>query len=392
MAPRKRTFERTHPWIEFRLDLRRLRPRSWLLLGEALSKAEHIAGVPLLPSAQRQLHSLYLTKGIQATTAIEGNTLTEEQVARRLRGDLDLPPSREYLGREVDNIQVACKQIGEAVLDARGGDLSLETVCNYTRLVLQGLPAAAEVKPGQIRQHSVGVGPYLGPPAEDCRFLLARMCEWLGPDFPQVEGSRLATGLLKAILAHLYIAWIHPFADGNGRTARLVEFHLLLAAGAPAAAAHLLSNHYNQTRSEYYRQLQRSHEAEDGVTEFLAYALLGFVDGLRDQIRFIQAQQLGVHWINYVHSAFRQQDTAAGHRRRRLVIDLSAHPEGIEISAVRRLTARLAEAYATKTDKTVRRDLNALEGRGLIEIKDKRVRARTELMLAYFSPTVEPST
>lgn len=60
--------------------------------------------------------------------------------------------------------------------------------------------------------------------------------------------------ILKAIAAHLYLAWIHPF-DGNGRTARLMELRLLLAAGVTTPATHLLSNHYNLTRGEYYRQL-----------------------------------------------------------------------------------------------------------------------------------------
>ena len=32
---------------------------------------------------------------------------------------------------------------------------------------------------------------------------------------------------MSALLAHLYIAWIHPFADGNGRTARLLEYLIL---------------------------------------------------------------------------------------------------------------------------------------------------------------------
>jgi Fic family protein len=39
--------------------------------------------------------------------------------------------------------------------------------------------------------------------------------------------------ILKAILAHLCLAWIHPFGDGNGRTARLVEFQILIFPGCP---------------------------------------------------------------------------------------------------------------------------------------------------------------
>jgi hypothetical protein len=74
--------------------------------------------------------------------------------------------------------------------------------------------------------------------------------------------------ILKAMVAHLYLAWTHPFGDGNGRTARLIEFHILLSAGVPSPAAHLFSNHYNQTRAEYYRQLDRA--SKSGGHPFLS--------------------------------------------------------------------------------------------------------------------------
>ncbi|MCE2490059.1 MAG: Fic family protein [Anaerolineae bacterium] len=70
-------------------------------------------------------------------------------------------------------------------------------------------------------------------------------------------GSRNAkqAGVLKAIIAHVYIAWIRPFADCNGRTARLLESRLLCQAELPQSAANLLSPHYYCTRPAYYRRL-----------------------------------------------------------------------------------------------------------------------------------------
>ena len=55
-------------------------------VGEAVSKIEHIAGVPLEPESARALHEVYLAKGALATTAIEGNTLSEEEVREHLKG------------------------------------------------------------------------------------------------------------------------------------------------------------------------------------------------------------------------------------------------------------------------------------------------------------------
>jgi hypothetical protein len=91
-----RTYEKTHTWLKFKLDLRQAGYKVWLLLGEAQSKCEHIAGVPLRPGVAERLHSVYLAKGALATTAIEGNTLSEEEALDRIEGKLKLPPSKEH--------------------------------------------------------------------------------------------------------------------------------------------------------------------------------------------------------------------------------------------------------------------------------------------------------
>ena len=77
-----RTFERTHPWISFRCDLGKAGAELWLSLGEAASKCEHISRVPLRPATAEMLQQLYLAKGAAATTAIEGNSLSEAEVLK----------------------------------------------------------------------------------------------------------------------------------------------------------------------------------------------------------------------------------------------------------------------------------------------------------------------
>ena len=92
-----RTFEQTHPWISFRCDLGKAGAELWLSLGEASSKCEHISRVPLSPATAQALHQLYLAKGAAATTAIEGNTLSEEEVLKAVKGKLVVSPSKQYL-------------------------------------------------------------------------------------------------------------------------------------------------------------------------------------------------------------------------------------------------------------------------------------------------------
>lgn len=360
-----------------------------MLLGEAASKCEHIAGVPLQPETAKRLHQLYLAKGAAATTAIEGNTLTEDEVLKRIEGKLDLPPSKEYLGQEVDNIVKACNQIVKGLAEGHGV-LTLERVKDFNRQVLNGLTLDKDVVPGEIRTYSVLVGNvYRGAPAADCESLLRRLCDWLaGPDFQVPEnlnhvGIETIYAVLKAIVAHVYLAWIHPFGDGNGRTARLVEYALLVAAGVPQPACHLLSNHYNQTRSRYYQQLDRASKSGGDLLPFIEYAVQGFVDGLREQLNAVRAQQWTVSWVNYVHDIFRDKETTTHRRQRHLLLDLSLETGCVPVAKAGEVTPRVAKDYASRTSRTLLRDLRELEHLGLIERTPQGVRARREIILAF---------
>lgn len=384
-----RTYEKTHPWLVFSLDLSRLVYTTWLLLGEAVSKIEYIAGVPLAPEAAQKLHSVYLAKGVLATTAIEGNTLTEDEVREHLAGRLKLPPSRQYLGREIDNIIDACNRIGAAVISDQSGSITVDEICEYNRLVLRDLPLQEGVVPGALRTHSVMVGSYRAVPAEDCEFLLHKFCEWLtGLDLP--AGLEQPYSILAAVAAHLYFVWIHPFGDGNGRTARLIEFRYLLQAGFPTPAAHLLSNFYNLTRTEYYRRLDEVGRSGGDMTGFIAYAVQGLVDQLREQLKVIRDLQLDTVWENYVYKRLGGGSPAVI-RQRKLVLDLSAIEENdgwVPVSGIQDLSARLAREYANKSQKTLTRDLNALVENGLVERQGRRVRANKRLILAFIPARV----
>ncbi|MDI9388460.1 MAG: Fic family protein [Synergistota bacterium] len=387
----QREYKRTHPWIAFSLDLTNASYRLWMLLGEAQSKCRHISGVPLRPGDAEKLHKLFLVRGARATTAIEGNTLTEDEVRRIVDDDLQLPPSRAYLKREVENIVSACNAIASGVSspEQSGSDLTVEEILDYNSVVLENLPLKEDIVPGEIRTFPVVAGGYRGAPAQECRLLLEKLCIWLNdPDsFHLGERNKIAAGLLKAVIAHLYLVWIHPFGDGNGRVARLLEFRLLLEAGAPSPAAHLFSNHYNDTREEYYRHLELSWRKSDGVLSFLEYALEGFVDQLEDQIVQIRHSQIEGAWENYIHTQF--ADTAPEKRRKKMLLALSAEKGPVPKNRVLLLDTELASMYEGKTMKTVARDLSDLEKRGLIVEEKNLVRPAKERMLAFL-PVLKP--
>lgn len=358
-----------------------------MLLGDACSKCEYIAGIPLLPETAERLHRVYLERGARATTAIEGNTLSEEEVARLARGELDLPPSREYLGIEVRNILDACNDMLEDLRKGSTLTLDVDRVKALNGQVFRNLEMDDDAVAGDMRSHEVGVARYRGAPAKDCEYLITRLCQWLNEMEFDLGHSKLAAPIVKAIVSHLYLAWIHPFIDGNGRTARLVEFQILLNSGVPSPAAHVLSNHYNDTRSEYYRRLDRSSRISTGPAEFLVYSLQGFVDGLTAQVEEIKAQIWKDIWTNYVHAQFASRDGVADARRRHLVLDLSEHDDPVPRSSMRTLTPRLAEAYLNRTGKTITRDINSLKEMGLIRQTKEGIATNKERVLSFLPVT-----
>jgi Fic family protein len=375
-------YRETHGWIDFKFDFNKIDPKTWLQLGQIQAKCAQISGIPMLPSVADQMHQLFLAKGALATTAIEGNTLTEDEVLRLLSGELHLPASKEYLATEIQNILDAMVLIADRILNNEPSELRPDDIKNYNQMVLKDLATKEEVVPGEYRSYDVRVLAYKGAPPEDVPYLVKALCDWLNSwDVP--AHLKIAAGILKAIIAHVYIAWIHPFGDGNGRTARLIEMQILLALGFPTPTTHLLSNHYNQTRSEYYRYLDMTSKREHGLHYFIAYALQGFLDNLDEQIRLIEAQQLAVHWQSYVHSLFRNRDSKPDIRKRQLVLDLSQKPEPVPLAELRHVSPRIAEAYAGKTDKTVQRDISELVGMGLVIRTPGGIQANTEIMRAF---------
>lgn len=376
----------THGYIDFTLDLHRLRADVWVLLGEAMSKAQRVGRSLLSPEVAGELLQVYLTKGALATTAIEGNTLSEAEARAVIEETLRLPPSKEYLGQEIRNVVEACNAIKDDLLAEPGLDLTPARIKRYNESILKGLEVEDHVAPGEFRDMTVVVGAYRAPAARDVGALVADMCDWLnGPAFVAPDDRvelRAPLTIVKAIVAHLYLVWIHPFGDGNGRTARLIELQILLQSGFPMPTCQLLSNHYNATRSAYYRELHRAGETGQPY-DFIAYAVEGFRDGLRDQLDAIWAQETRDRWRSFVHEQFGEVRSDADRRRVKLVLALSDQPQPTPRAGLRRLTPELAELYAGKTDKTLTRDLNAIRGLGLIRSTASGWEAAREQILAY---------
>ncbi|MGE3844276.1 MAG: Fic family protein [Vicinamibacterales bacterium] len=323
-----------------------------------------------------------MKKGAQATTAIEGNTLSDAEVEKVARGD-SLPPSKQYQEREVRNILDAMNHLLKAVADDGSTPLiTPELIKDLHSRVGRELGEHFDAIPGRFREDERIVGPYRCPRHEDVPRLVDRLCAWLPQEFGFASGRQsFREAVIQAVVSHVYLEWIHPFGDGNGRTGRLLEFYILLRAGNPDIASHILSNFYNETRAEYYRQLDRASKERD-LTAFVRYAVQGYHDGLVECLETIGGSVLELAWKALVHDKFEN----VPHRKanvmiRRRKVALNMPPDRalspIEIAV---LTPQLTRQYAALSARTLLRDLEYLQELHLVKESRGKYQIRVSLL------------
>lgn len=355
-------FLKDFPHISFREDWNIPADVQYALGGcEAIVQA--LRYLPLAPSVRAKMLEVSLVKGAMATTAIEGNTLTEEEVLAIHEGRSSIPQSRKYLEHEVRNVLDALNAIQKEVVESHAiSPVTPDMIRAFNAQVGKELGSAFESVPGEFRPCEVVVGTYRAPDHRAVKWLIERMCDWLRREFSYEQESRpeFANGVIEAIVAHVYLVWIHPFADGNGRTARLLEFYLLLRGGLPNTCAHILSNHYNKTRSEYYRQLSAAGRTRD-LTEFIRYAVMGLRDGLAEVLEVAQRHQIESCWRNYVYDRLDGERLTRGVHKRyaRLLTNMDVFSTYTRES-LQNASTEVAVMYGKIAKGTLLRDIRAL--------------------------------
>lgn len=374
----------TYPHISFNRNSWRLSDDAWRLMGECEAYAQAITNTPILPHYYTDLMKVSLLKGAQSTTAIEGNTLSEEEIERVIAGE-DLPPSQGYQQKEVKNVVDALNEILIKMMDGEVNQLvSKELLLHFHKQIGKDLGESFAAIPGRFRNNEVTVGKYRCPDHRDVVPLIERLCSWMKDEFSfGSTRQEFHNVLIQAIVCHVYIEWIHPFSDGNGRTGRLVEFYILLRGGNPDIGSHILSNYYNQTRPQYYHYLDKA--AKDcSLTEFIEYALLGFRDGLLNKLKEIQKSQFENTWQRHIYDTFDNMKDAKRNevfrRQRKLALKLPLNTD-FQLEEVPDLSIALAKIYGQVSTKTIQRDLRILENNGIIRRNKKIYRANTETIM-----------
>jgi Fic family protein len=352
------------------------------MLGQCVAYTKAISNTPIMPQFYDELMRLALRKGAQATTAIEGNTLSDEEIAKLQEGQ-KLPPSKEYQEIEVRNILDAFNELlVETVYDNKEQLITPELLLRFHRLVGQNLGEHFNAIPGRFRNNDVVVGTYRCPDHRDVLPLIEKYCQWLRSEFKYEEGKQMFSDIIiQSIVAHVYLEWIHPFGDGNGRTGRLIEFYILSRGGNPDITLHILSNHYNNTRPEYYRQLEKASKSRS-LTEFIEYALTGFRDGLQQTLEKIQASQLLNAWQKFVYDKFDEIEIGQKQvfkRRRTLGLEIPIDKK-FSFEDIPELNIKLARLYSNISSKTLERDLEELIKHEIILLQDSKYFANISVL------------
>ncbi len=363
-------------------------PSAYFMLGECNALIKAITNTPIRPDYLKTLREFALNKGAQATTAIEGNTLSIEDIEKIQRGT-KLPPSKQYLQIEVKNILDAFNQILEKVVVKK--EILLITpdlIKSFHKMVGNNLGDHFQAIPGRFRNNEVVVGAYKAPDHQYVDGLVDELCVWLRKEFHFENNQSFSDAILQAIVTHIYIAWIHPFSDGNGRTARLLEFYLLLRAGVPDIASHVLSNFYNITRSEYYRQIDNATRKRN-ITDFINYALQGFRDGLNEVLETIQENQLLITWRNYIFNIFEKKMTVgrtrqANKRRRNLVLEIP-YDKYLSEDEIHNLKAWIIQDYSKLSARSFQRDIDELIELDLVDSQNNSYRAKIDVLKKFMA-------
>ena len=253
---------------------------------EAVKQA--FVSLPLTPQMLAHLRETARLFSTHYSTMIEGNRLTQEQVANVIEKGQHFP-GRERDQFEVKGYYAALDEVEH--IAKRGSPITEAIIQKLHALVVGG--GITQVKPTPYRDgqnvirdsRSQGIV-YMPPEAKDVPGLMKQLVAWISrkDDLPIP---------VRAGLAHYQFATIHPYYDGNGRTARLLTTLILHLKGYGLKGLYALEEYYARNLNAYYEALTvgSSHNyymgrAEADVTKWIVY----FIEGMAEAFEKVRDQ------------------------------------------------------------------------------------------------------
>ncbi len=242
-------------------------------IGQIAAARELILHSPFVPKWEVSLRREAIIRSAHSSTAIEGNKLSLEQVS-------DLAQGREVMAtrkdkQEVLNYLSVLKDLSELT---DGNSVSEKDILSIHKKVTQDTLENPSDS-GVYRTRYVVVGNRITgkvtfrPPAnEHVPGLVNDLVEWL-----RSSQAKALDPIIEAGIAHYEFVRIHPFIDGNGRTARVIATLILYQRGFDTKQFFCLDDYYDSDRPSYYRALQSVNEKTLDLTNWLEY----FVEGVK---------------------------------------------------------------------------------------------------------------
>ena len=261
----------------------------------AIEAVRHLPITPTVLATLRQTARLYST---HYSTMIEGNRLTQEQVSKVVE------KRERFSGRERDEKEVLGYYAALAKVEqyaAAGNPVTEQQIQLLHGLVMAG--GSTKVKPTSYRDGQNVIRDsrskrivYLPPEAKDVPVLMRDLVAWVKAAEPAGVPCPIRAGI-----AHYQFATIHPYYDGNGRTARLLTNLILHLGGYGLKGIYSLEEYYARDLQAYYDAIAigPSHNyymgrAEADITNWLEY----FVEGMAEAFAKVeeQASQAANRW------------------------------------------------------------------------------------------------
>lgn len=195
---------------------------------------------------QRAMKEAYY-QHIHHTTAIEGNTMTLSMARAVVETRMAIHGKSVLEHNEILGLDEALKYINTTLVQEKQSI----TVQNIIEIHRRVLGHAHPFEAGQFRSTQVFVGNHVPPHPTDVDRFMAEFDFWLSS--PTIHNYH---PIEFAALAHYRLVYIHPFTDGNGRTARLLMNLILMRAGFPPVTIKVSERH------DYYACLQDANRGD----------------------------------------------------------------------------------------------------------------------------------
>ena len=270
---------------------RYISPQHWIrydaaavfnLLVEAKTAANVLRRMPYLHQWIEQAHEEQLRLEASGTSRIEGAEFTPREQEEALASE-----SPQHTGLTHSQRQLKCADATYRWLQTQPANrpVTSEFIKEIHRRIVAGCDDD-HCEPGALRPDGWNVT--FGTPTcrgagggSECQTAFYNLCSAVAGSFGQHDP------IIQAVAVHYHLGAMHPFGDGNGRTARALEAFMLRRAEVNDVVMVSLSNYYYEHKDEYLVLLYQSRQNGHDITPFLLFALRAIIDrcnSLTDEI------------------------------------------------------------------------------------------------------------